>query len=93
MWRFRSEIPAQEATIRQLEQALAAEAAMSLVTGDIASLDESVWKGRRKTLADAHLRLARLRTEPYRRWASGFSCLCFVLVGGLRGRCSRAKPT
>jgi lipopolysaccharide export system permease protein len=25
--------------------------------------------------------LHRLRTEPWRRWSSGFSCLCFVLVG------------
>ncbi len=23
----------------------------------------------------------RLQTEPYRRWANGFSCLCFALVG------------
>ena len=23
----------------------------------------------------------RLRTEPSRRWANGFSCLCFALVG------------
>jgi lipopolysaccharide export system permease protein len=23
----------------------------------------------------------RLRTEPYRRWANGFSCLCFALIG------------
>jgi len=23
----------------------------------------------------------RLRTEPYRRWAAGFSCFCFALVG------------
>ncbi|MDX1944163.1 MAG: LptF/LptG family permease [Pirellulaceae bacterium] len=81
MWRFRAEIPAQEATIRQLEQALAAETAMSLVTGDLPALDEEIWRGRRKTLADAKTRLARLRTEPYRRWASGFSCLCFVMVG------------
>lgn len=26
-------------------------------------------------------RLSRLHTEPWRRWAQGFSCLCFVLVG------------
>jgi lipopolysaccharide export system permease protein len=26
-------------------------------------------------------RLARLHTEPWRRWAQGFSCFCFVLVG------------
>ncbi|NIL96306.1 MAG: LptF/LptG family permease, partial [Planctomycetales bacterium] len=23
----------------------------------------------------------RLKTEPHRRWAAGFSCLCFVAVG------------
>ncbi|MGN6546205.1 MAG: LptF/LptG family permease [Aureliella sp.] len=26
-------------------------------------------------------RLARLETEPYRRWACGFSCFCFVWLG------------
>ena len=26
-------------------------------------------------------RLVRLQTEPWRRWAEGFSCFCFVLVG------------
>lgn len=26
-------------------------------------------------------RLARLQTEPWRRWASGFSCFCFVWMG------------
>ena len=26
-------------------------------------------------------RLHRLETEPFRRWASGFSCLAFVMVG------------
>ncbi len=81
MWRFKDEIPAQEATIEQLEQALAAEAGMSLVTGDFASLGEQTWKPRRKALADARVRLSRLKTEPWRRWASGFSCLCFVMVG------------
>jgi lipopolysaccharide export system permease protein len=25
--------------------------------------------------------LQRLYTEPWRRWANGFSCLCFVLIG------------
>ena len=39
------------------------------------------WKPRRKALTDARVRLSRLRTEPWRRWASGFSCLCFVMVG------------
>ena len=29
----------------------------------------------------AEYRLYRLHTEPWRRWANGFSCLCFVLIG------------
>ncbi len=31
--------------------------------------------------AVASERLARLETEPYRRWACGFSCFCFVWLG------------
>ena len=73
--------PAQEATIRQLEQALAAEAGLALMTGDLHTLGGDTWKPRRKALADARTRLYRLQTEPWRRWASGFSCLCFVMVG------------
>lgn len=32
-------------------------------------------------LKKSRKRLLRLRIEPWRRWAWGFSCLCFVLVG------------
>ena len=81
LWRFDEETEAQRASIRQLEQALAAETALALASGDFASLSESTWKPRRKALADARTRLYKLQTEPWRRWASGFSCLCFVLVG------------
>jgi lipopolysaccharide export system permease protein len=91
LWRFDEETEAQRATIRQLEQALAAEAGLALMTGDYPSLGESTWKPRRKALADARTRLNRLRAEPWRRWASGFSCLCFVLVGApLAILCKRA---
>jgi lipopolysaccharide export system permease protein len=33
------------------------------------------------TLARSKRRLIRLHTEPWRRWAWGFSCFFFVLVG------------
>ncbi len=81
LWRFPAETVAQQATIEQLEQSLAAEAGLALMTGDFAALSETTWKPRRKTLAEARTRLYRLQTEPWRRWASGFSCLCFVMVG------------
>jgi len=76
-----SEITAQEAKIRELEQSLAAQAGLSLVTGEFDTLAESSWKQRRRQLLDARSRLFRLRTEPWRRSASGFAALAFVLVG------------
>ena len=76
-----TEIPRQKERIRQLEQALAADAALSLMTGDFQNLNEAAWQPRRKELAEARVRLHRLNTETTRRWASGFSCLAFVLVG------------
>jgi len=72
---------AQQARIENLEQALAADVGLALVTGDLHTLGEQTWKPRRKALAEARNRLHKLQTEPWRRWASGFSCLCFVLVG------------
>jgi lipopolysaccharide export system permease protein len=32
-------------------------------------------------IAKRQERIYRLRTEPYRRWANGFTCLCFALIG------------
>lgn len=68
--------------IEQLEQSLAAEAGFQMLTGDFAALnDEKYWRDRDQKLARARERLYRLYTEPWRRWANGFSCFFFVLVG------------
>ena len=32
-------------------------------------------------IADKQIQIFRLRTETYRRWACGFTCLCFALIG------------
>lgn len=32
-------------------------------------------------IAENRFLIDRLRTEPYRRWANGFTCLCFALIG------------
>lgn len=37
---------------------------------------------RQKKLAELWRKIHRIRTEPYRRWANGFSSLCFVIIGG-----------
>ena len=52
-----------------------------MVSGDFAALAGSQWKQRHHELHDAHCRLFRLQTEPWRRWANGFSCFFFALVG------------
>ncbi len=81
MRQIQSEIARQQQLITELEQSLAAETGFNLVTGNFAGLQDAVWESRRWQLSKAHTRLHRLRTEPWRRWANGFSCLCFVLVG------------
>ena len=35
----------------------------------------------RVQIAQLETRIRQLKTEPYLRWANGFSCLCFVLLG------------
>jgi lipopolysaccharide export system permease protein len=75
------EIPAQAQRIADLERSLAAQSALALVTGQLEDLNEAIWKDRRGQLASARTRLFRLQTEPSRRWANGFSCLAFVVVG------------
>ena len=80
-----SQIPAaideQREEIQRLQQALAAEAGFELLSGDLDALKSSDWETKHLALLDAQSRLHRLRTEPWRRWASGFSCLAFVMLG------------
>src|SRR5207237_5433008 len=81
MSRIAAEIPEQRRHIQELEQSLAAEAALALVSGELGNLSEAIWRQRRSQLADARGRLFRLQTEPSRRWANGFTILAFVVVG------------
>jgi lipopolysaccharide export system permease protein len=80
-----SEIPPaieeQEQILERAEQANIAQTAFGMLTGDFDSLSNASWKSREKDIDAAKTRLYRLHTEPWRRWANGFSCLCFVLVG------------
>jgi lipopolysaccharide export system permease protein len=81
LWRIPREIASQRQEIERLEQSLAASAAYEMLTGDFDALAGQSWDARHAELKQARERLFRLQTEPWRRWANGFSCLCFVLVG------------
>ena len=67
--------------IERLEQQQAAGAAFALTGGDFLRLVGPAAAGRMDTLSQARSNLHRMRTEPPRRWANGFSCLCFAMIG------------
>lgn len=75
------EIDREEERIRQIEGGMAAEAGYQMITGGLEDLNNEAWDERLERLGWHQERLNRLYTEPHRRWASGFSCLAFVLVG------------
>jgi lipopolysaccharide export system permease protein len=52
-----------------------------MLTGDFAGLASPGWKVDNGARNYLHGELARLKIEPHRRVANGFSCICFVLVG------------
>ncbi len=74
-------IKEQEQQVIRVQQANIAQTAFGLLTGDFNSLSSAVWKAKQQDIETAQSRLHRLHTEPWRRWANGFSCLCFVLIG------------
>jgi lipopolysaccharide export system permease protein len=74
-------IKEQEQQVSRVEQANIAQTAFGLLTGDFDSLSNTAWKANQQEIEAAQVRLHRLHTEPWRRWANGFSCLCFVLIG------------
>lgn len=76
-----------DATIRQrtriaaLEETMTAKSGFQMFTGDFESLSTANWSGDVDKLQNFRWQLYRMQTEPPRRWANGFSCLCFAMVG------------
>ncbi len=71
----------QREEIDRLQQEMTADAAFALMSGRSFDLSQAVWHERERRLYGAQETLHRLYTEPHRRWANGFSCLCFVMLG------------
>jgi len=69
------------ARIDQIEQVAAGKQAMGIVTGRLEHTVPAAVAKERALLDWEQTRLNRIVMEPWRRWANGFSCLCFVLVG------------
>jgi lipopolysaccharide export system permease protein len=75
------EVEKRKGQIAQRESNLSVQAAFGLVTGDFEDLAADSWRHADNSLRDDTAYIHRLNTEPTRRWANGFSCLCFVLIG------------
>lgn len=71
----------QIARISQLEQESAAKTAMAILSGRMDQSVPAAVEFERQAVKQEQSRLKRIIMEPWRRWANGFSCLCFVLVG------------
>lgn len=78
---IRDEIEQTRRLITNYQQQLAARAAFSMASGDFDRLLDDAWYKDTQELESLRGRWYRLMAEPWRRWAAGFSCLCFVAVG------------
>jgi len=81
MWVFGEKIDRQITRVNEQKRKMAALAGLQLITGDFTGLSGEEWAVQNETLKAYSEQLHRLYTEPQRRWANGFSCLCFAMVG------------
>ena len=75
------QIVEQRKRIDTYQQQLAARAGFEMFTGNFDKLGPGEWAGAKREMEWHHEQLHRLETEGPRRWANGFSCLCFALIG------------
>ncbi|MEM6468224.1 MAG: LptF/LptG family permease [Planctomycetota bacterium] len=85
-----SELPLRVIEVERLRQdarsvaavgQLAAHTGFSILTSRIEEIAGGEGQQMDERLKASGRRLTRLRIEPWRRWAEGFSCFCFVLIG------------
>lgn len=76
-----AKIAEQHKNIETYQQQLAARAGFEMLSGDFDAMAPPNWLAAKRDLQWHHEQLHRLQTESPRRWANGFSCLCFALIG------------
>jgi lipopolysaccharide export system permease protein len=54
---------------------------IALASGRMSLLQDASAESHRNFLSESTARKHRLNVEPWRRWAQGFSCFCFVWIG------------
>ena len=71
----------QVSRVAEMEVELATDVTSKMISGDFIGLSHSAMAERQKHLEDARYRVSRLKVVPHRRWANGFSCLAFAIIG------------
>jgi lipopolysaccharide export system permease protein len=79
--RIPGEIKSQQVRLTARRRALATLAAAQMLTGRFDELIGDDWVGHGRALTEDLHRLKHLQAVPWRRWATGFSCLFFAMVG------------
>jgi lipopolysaccharide export system permease protein len=67
--------------LAQKRRDFAMAASFQMLGGNLVGLTDPIWGPQYLELREFEMRRYRIATEPWRRWANGFSCLCFVMVG------------
>ncbi len=70
-----------EAETDQKRRQLLTRCSIGLASGRLSMFDDPPSNDHRSFLGESAVRMTRLKAEPWRRWAQGFSCFCFVWVG------------
>ncbi|MCH2177821.1 MAG: LptF/LptG family permease [Mariniblastus sp.] len=78
---MKAELKSQNQLVEEQQKQLALHAAFQMVGGDVIGITQPKWNSAIQELEQRVYRKHRLETEPWRRWANGFSCLCFIIVG------------
>ncbi|MFV2069740.1 MAG: LptF/LptG family permease, partial [Pirellulales bacterium] len=81
MSRIPGEIERQRQAVERAKRRAAVALTWDLALGDFRSWQDPRDLPQMRSVVQQQQRLNRLRTEPWRRWASGFACFSFVLVG------------
>ncbi len=76
-----AELQRQTSQLQDMQRNLAITAAFEMAGGNVMGLTSAGWNQKHYDLEKEIFRKFRLESEPWRRWANGFSCLCFVIVG------------
>lgn len=71
----------QTQSFQQSNQANAMIACSQMLAGDMLALTHPDWQQRLTQQQESEARIRRLAVVPHRRWANGFSCLAFAMIG------------